>query len=102
MESKEENIKQSKNNNNKFLPVTTPKEIKPLLINDLYYSTECLSNIEIISINENEITFKNKDQSVKTMKINDYFIQMEDNSWINKKCSKCHKKQIKKIFLNIA
>ena len=107
------------NNPNSFIKedslLNTPSSLLNLPKNiyidekESYACTKCKSNIEIISIDHNElkIIFKclnkneNNNHHIQTMSINEYLSNMENNIYMHDKCSICYKEQssIKNFFL---
>ena len=83
---------------NKAQLTPLPKEEK-LSKDDSYTCTLCSSQIEILSMKNNDITFKclNNDiknnHGLKTMSINQYIKEMEKNTYFFSICSICGQKQ---------
>ena len=85
-----------------FWPPPTPimeNELNKIKEGESYACTECSSNIEIFSIDENDykISFKcqniNEPHGLKTLPINLFLIQTTKNTYIYSKCSTCNKQQ---------
>ena len=81
-------------------PIGITEEECNLCKNDSYSCTECSSQIEILSLNEEEgkITFRclsnnENNHGIITLSIKDYLNQMEKNTYAFSKCSICNLKQ---------
>ena len=84
--------------NKKDNQIIEKEEIENIFLNnnnESYTCTECSSNIEINSLNEqnNNISFKCPVHGNKEMKIKDYLYKMKKNTYLYSKCNSCKKEQ---------